>query len=147
MIVTADGELCSFLPILALGMLLTVYLMRFTDRIPGHPLINEISGDLRKMIGVYALACIFAPIVEETLFRGALFHHFRGRWPWWISAPIVAVIFAIIHPQGLLGLPVLILIALMLAALREWRGSLIASAVAHGLNNFIAATVALLLLG
>ncbi|MGA2499720.1 MAG: type II CAAX endopeptidase family protein [Tepidisphaeraceae bacterium] len=136
----------AFLPILVLGILLTSYLMQFSDRTPSHPLLNEITGDFRKMLGVYALACIFAPIIEETLFRGAFFHHLRRRWPWWVSAPIVAVIFAIIHPQGLLGLPVLILIALMLAALREWRGSLIAPATAHAINNFVATTVLFVLL-
>lgn len=137
----------AFLPIMALGVLLTSYLTQFSDQSPSHPLLNEITGDFRKMLGVYALACIFAPIVEETLFRGAFYHHLRGRWPWWISAPIVAVIFAIIHPQGLLGMPVLILIALMLATLREWRGSLIASATAHAINNFVATTLLFVLLG
>ena len=136
----------AFLPIMALGLLLTSYLAQFSDRVPGHPLLNEITGDPRKLLGVFALACIFAPIVEETLFRGAFFHHLRGRWPWWVSAPIVSVIFAIIHPQGLLGLPILILIALMLAALREWRGSLIASATAHAINNGVALTLVFALL-
>jgi len=75
-----------------------------------------------------------------------LFHHLRGRWAWAPSAAVVAVIFAAIHPQGWVAVPVLASIALALAALREWRGSIIASMTAHAFNNFMAITVALVLL-
>ena len=41
----------------------------------------------------------------------------------------------------------LMTIAFLLAALREWRGSLIAPIVGHALNNFVATTVLIFLLG
>ena len=39
----------------------------------------------------------------------------------------------------------LMTIAFILAALREWRGSIIASMVGHALNNFVAVTVLILM--
>jgi membrane protease YdiL (CAAX protease family) len=98
------------------------------------------------VFGLYLLVSVFAPVMEETMFRGALFHHLRRRWGWAVSAPIVAFIFAVIHPQGWVAVPVLGSIALVLAALREWRGSLIAPMVAHACNNFIVLTLALAVL-
>jgi membrane protease YdiL (CAAX protease family) len=43
-------------------------------------------------------------------------------------------------------MPVLGAIALVLATLREWRGSLIASMTAHALNNFLALTMVIMAL-
>jgi len=51
-----------------------------------------------------------------------------------------------VHPQGWIAVPALSAIAMVLAALREWRGSLIAPMAAHALSNFIVLTLALLLL-
>jgi len=68
---------------------------------------------------LYALACVIAPVLEETMFRGALFHHLRRRWGWLISAGVVAIIFASIHVQGWTVAPTLATIALVLAAIRD----------------------------
>jgi membrane protease YdiL (CAAX protease family) len=80
------------------------------------------------------------------MFRGALFGHLRRRWNWFISVGVVSLIFAALHPQGLAAIPALGAIAVVLAGIREWRDSLIASTAAHAFNNFIAITFALLLL-
>jgi membrane protease YdiL (CAAX protease family) len=80
------------------------------------------------------------------MFRGILFHHLRTRWSWPASAGLVALIFAAIHPQGWAAIPILGAIAIVLAALREWRGSIIAPVAAHAFNNFIVITIALLFL-
>ena len=132
--------------VMAVGIAITYLLVKQTGLSPEHPLINMLQGDRWHILGLYGLVAIFAPVMEETMFRGALFHHLRRRWGWAISAPIVAFIFAIIHPQGWVAVPALGSIALVLAALREWRGSLIAPMVAHACNNFIVLTIALALL-
>jgi hypothetical protein len=80
------------------------------------------------------------------MFRGALFSHLRARVGWWVSAPVVSLIFAAIHPQGWVAIPVLGAIAMVLAGLREWRGSAIAPMVAHGVNNAVAVSVMILML-
>lgn len=129
------------LPILGLGMLISVILMRRSGVEAMHPIINEANGTAASAIRIYLLAAVWAPLVEESLFRGLLFHHVRSRHRWWLSAAIVSVLFAAIHPQGWAGMPVLIAIALVLAGIREWRGSIFASAAAHALNNAAVTTM------
>jgi membrane protease YdiL (CAAX protease family) len=63
-----------------------------------NPVEELITGNAWKLVALYVLVCGFAPVMEETMFRGALFHHLRRRWGWLGSASVVAVIFAIIHP-------------------------------------------------
>jgi membrane protease YdiL (CAAX protease family) len=135
------------LPILALGMLATWYLMKVTGNRASHPITNEPVDHAGQVLQLVLLACVGAPIVEETMFRGALLGHLRARFGWWISAPVVSLIFAAIHPQGWVAIPVLGSIALVLAGLREWRGSLVASMTAHALNNALAVAIMVLLMG
>jgi len=141
------GGYLAGLVFVAIGGLATLILVRLTGARPASPVVEELQGGAWHLLGVFSAACIVAPVLEETMFRGVLFHHFRERWGWWISAPSVALIFAAIHPQGWVAIPVLSSIAIVLAAIREWRGSLIASIVAHACNNFLALAAALLLLG
>jgi membrane protease YdiL (CAAX protease family) len=132
--------------VIVVGSLVTYLLVRFSGARVSSPVVQELRGDALHILGIYAVACIFAPIMEETMFRGALFHHLRQRWGWAVSAPIVALVFAMLHPQGWVAVPALGSIALVLAALREWRGSLIAPVAAHACNNFIVLTVTLMVL-
>jgi membrane protease YdiL (CAAX protease family) len=133
-------------PVVATGLFITTRLIKYTHASPTHPIVHMLSGNGWHVLMLYAAACLIAPVLEETLFRGALFNHLRQRWGWLISACVVAFVFAIIHPQGWTFLPTLGAIAVVLAALREWRGSLIASITAHALNNFIVLTLAMLVL-
>lgn len=135
------------LPVLALGMLATWYLMKVTGNRATHPITNEPVDHAGQVLQLVLLACVGAPIVEETMFRGALLGHLRARFGWWISAPVVSLIFAAIHPQGWVAIPVLGAIALVLAGLREWRGSLVASMTAHAMNNGVAVALMVLLMG
>jgi len=132
--------------VMVVGFLVTYFLMKRTGISPQHPLVQMLQGSRWHVLGLYLLVSVFAPLMEETMFRGALFHHLRRRWGWAVSAPVVAIIFAAIHPQGWVAVPVLGSIALVLCALREWRGSLIAPMVAHACNNFIVLTLALAVL-
>ena len=132
--------------LMIVGLLLSYVLIVRSGISPEHPIVHILQGDRWHVLGLYALASVFAPVIEETMFRGVLFHHLRRRWTWGISAPLVSLLFAVVHPQGWVALPVLCSIAIVLAALREWRGSLIAPMVAHGLNNFVALTAALAVL-
>lgn len=133
------------LPLLILGFMIALFLMKMTGSKPSHPVTGMVSGTPWWML--YLLASVWAPIFEETMFRGALLHHLRRVMPWIGAAPIVSVIFAMIHPQGLAFIPALGAIAMMLAALREWRGSIIAPMVAHGLSNAATITLLLIMLG
>jgi len=111
---------------------ITLLLMRITGVVVTHPLTTSI-GD--HPYAILLLAAVFAPITEETLFRGGLLSHLRGRLGPFVSAAISGLVFAAIHPQGWAGIPVIGSIGFVLAMIRQWRGSLLASMTAHALNN------------
>lgn len=129
------------LPILGLGVLIKILLTRLAPAAPTHPVMEEIGRGWVGTLEIYLRACVWAPLSEETLFRGMLFSHLRRRHQFIFSAMTVALIFAAIHPQGWVAIPMLSLIALVLATIREWRGSILAPVAAHALNNFIAVTL------
>jgi len=113
---------------------------------PVQPLVSE--GDASVFLGVLFVACIAAPIVEEIMFRGVLYRHLRSYSQFWsrlssilFACLINSFIFAAIHPQGLLGIPLLMTLAIGFSLAREYQDSLFASIVMHGINNFMALTV------
>jgi membrane protease YdiL (CAAX protease family) len=73
-----------------------------------------------------------------------------GRWGALGSAAasmlVSSVIFAAIHPQGLVFIPVLAGLALAFCIMREWRGSINASIVAHAINNGVILTLNVLMM-
>ncbi len=111
-----------------------------------HPIVNYFSGGPFTILAVFFVACICAPLAEETAFRGAFYHHMRQRHGVLISALVVGLAFAAIHPQGWMAIPALCSMAVVFALIREWRGSIIASMTAHALNNFMAVMAMVLLL-
>ena len=103
---------------------------------PVHPVVYELSHVAPWQLMLLGLLLAgWAPIVEETLFRGALYHVMRRRWSIFLSATATGFMFAAIHPQGVLGIPPLMALGATFAFLREWRGSIIAPITAHALNN------------
>jgi membrane protease YdiL (CAAX protease family) len=130
----AAGYLAG-LPIMALGLVASALISKWTGADPTHPIAREINGDPWRIVLLLILASVWAPITEELMFRGSLFAHLRERWGWWPSALLVSLVFAIIHPQGLAALPALGSIAMVLAGIREWRGSILGCMTAHAINN------------
>ncbi len=125
------------LPILGIGMLISFFLISHFGQ-PGqggHPIQDMPIESARDVIQLLLLASVMAPVLEEMMFRGALFHHLRRKFGWLVSSLIVSLVFAAIHPQGWMAIPALGSVAIVLAGLREWRGSIIASMAAHALNN------------
>lgn len=101
-----------------------------------HPIVGWFYVDSFWLhLGTFALAAIYAPVVEELFFRGALLRFLRGRFRFLASALLASLIFAALHPQGVYGIPALTAIAIGFSMLREWRDSLIAPMVAHAINN------------
>jgi len=143
------------LPILAAGIgfvLLLSYLSQLLTagpaEPPSHPVVQEVGqGGVWGLVSIYVLAAIWAPVVEETMFRGVFYHHLRGRLGALASAVAVAFVFAIIHPQGLIAVPALMSLAIVFALLREWRGSIIGPAVAHAINNGVVVTMLFVAIG
>jgi membrane protease YdiL (CAAX protease family) len=103
---------------------------------------------------IFFLASVVAPLVEEIMFRGVLYRHLREASyklgfvvSFLVSAFVVSFIFAAIHPQGLLAIPVLMALAFGFTVAREWRGTLVPCMIAHGVNNGIALLLGIVILG
>jgi membrane protease YdiL (CAAX protease family) len=117
---------------------------------PAHPAIEWIAnGDWRTYWLLMAVASLAAPVMEEVMFRGCLYQYLRELTARKrlvvsiiVSAAVSSLIFAAVHPQGLLGIPPLMAIATSLCLLREWRGSLLAPITAHAINNGAVITLA-----
>ncbi len=135
------------LPLMAAAIGVTVLLSKFSGEKPIHPIVFGAGGaKAAAIVGLYLLASVWAPVVEETMFRGALFNYLRAWHRWLLSAVVSSLIFAALHPQGWTGIPVLATIGFNFAAIREWRGTVIASGTAHALNNAVATTMLVLVL-
>ncbi len=146
----------AMIPLVLLALLVSVVLMfiqsllmspgEFDAAGVGHPIANEaFSGDvLPVMIRLLLVASVLAPLTEEIMFRGVLYRHLRdssrhmARWGSVGFATITSsLLFAAIHPQGIVGIPVLTTLAIGFCLAREWRGSLIAPITMHALNNTV----------
>ncbi len=151
------GAVCyvSNIPLLMVGLLATFALMGLYSAIAGgpaglepmeaptHPVVQWVrdAGWIGR-VQIYVLACLVAPLVEETVFRGVLYRHLRESTCRWstgvsiaLSAGFTSLIFAMIHPQGLMAIPALMAVATGLSLAREWRGSLLAPMAMHSANN------------
>lgn len=102
-----------------------------------HPIVPILlsSDDPRIPILIAVLATFIAPLTEEIMFRGVLYGYMRSYLSPKAAVPLSALTFAIVHPQGPVGIVPLMTIGMMLALLREWRGTLLAPIIAHGCVN------------
>jgi membrane protease YdiL (CAAX protease family) len=102
-----------------------------------NPIFEVIASGNFITIGlIFLLVTTWAPIVEEAIFRGALYRHLRSSMHWVFAALLSATLFAFMHSYGPLMVTPIIALGFMFAFMREWRGSLIASMTAHFLHNF-----------
>jgi membrane protease YdiL (CAAX protease family) len=143
------GCYLAALPLVLAGLLITFGLMQGQRRFglkldPSHPIVGvALRADVWTWVQVAILAAVLAPLVEEIMFRGALYRHLReataSRFHPALSALLSALasslVFAAIHPQGVLGIPVLMALAVAFALAREWRDTLVPAMLAHAINN------------
>ena len=136
------------LPLVAIGAVVTLVVSQalgaeVTEGM--HPIVPLLAGRDSPWVAVLAvlLAVVMAPVIEEVMFRGFFHRALRARFSAPVSILISGALFAAIHPQGLIGFSLLLPIGLMLATLREWRGSLLAPLVAHACTNAVSMTILL----
>lgn len=102
----------------------------------GYPIFESPAGDTWLYVWIGAASTvIWAPVLEEIIFRGALYRHLRSRWRVPLAALACATIFGMVHPYTTAGMVQVAFSGAVFAALREWRGSLIAPMTAHALHN------------
>jgi membrane protease YdiL (CAAX protease family) len=143
------------LPLLGIGILLTLMLLLIQTELqgepspfapaggPAHPIVLEIAdGNVFMIIQVLLIGAVAAPIVEETMFRGVLYRHLRDgsrslgtALSILIGVTVNGLVFAVIHPQGFVAIPALFALSTAFTLAREWRGSLIPSILMHAINN------------
>jgi membrane protease YdiL (CAAX protease family) len=110
---------------------------------PAHPIVGAFKDAGWGEIAIlFIAASVAAPIVEETMFRGVLLRHLRestwrmGRFASFLaSALLSSFVFAVVHPQGIIGVPALMGLAIGFCMAREWRGSLLPAMIMHGVHN------------
>jgi membrane protease YdiL (CAAX protease family) len=160
------GNYALMIPLFILGLLIAWLLLTLNQsgpeidpadnfapqNLPSHPIVPYIAaGGWWSKLQVFLLACVFAPFVEEIMFRGVLYRQLREltcRLGFFLSVAVSTLVagfvFAAIHPQGLLLVPALMLIAVGLTLVREWRGTLVPGMVSHGIHNGIILLIATL---
>lgn len=148
--------LASFpLLLLALGFSIGVVKIRegiaraqgITPEPPKNHIMDFLTGGSTIQLALlFVLATLWAPIVEEAIFRGAFYRHLRSRMSIVAAAAISAVFFGILHPNDIFLLLPVITLGFTFALMREWRSSLIASMTAHCLNNAMVLTLLISLL-
>lgn len=151
--------LCTYLAALPVyfGMALVVVVLMFIVQavrsamgLPEQPAptnrITEIvsGGGPLVLATVFLLATVWAPIVEESIFRGALYRHLRGRYALLGAAFLSAAAFALMHGYVAVQLLMVFTLGFVFAVMREWRNSIVPSASAHCLHNGFALTVMLI---
>lgn len=71
--------------------------------------IVKVFTELNSPIWFFVVGAVFAPLVEETFFRGFLFQGFRARYGWQAGMVISSAIFAIAHLDLVALIPTFIL--------------------------------------
>ena len=156
---TAWGVLawCMAVPMVLVGIVLSLvlgWLLGGSLSEASHPLQEGLrSSSAGGIVIWYLVAAVVAPVLEEIIFRGGLYRGLRGGTSGMpilasmvVSALLSSLVFAAIHPQGVLFVPILGALAMSFCLVRELRGSLVAPMIGHALNNGLIVTLNLMLL-
>jgi membrane protease YdiL (CAAX protease family) len=145
-----SGIVCyvATLPLLIGGLVVVFVLMQLQRRLggggemPTPPLVGVDMGNWWSRLQIVFAVSVMAPLIEETMFRGILYRHLREATgglgfagSFLLSGLVNSFLFAAVHPQGLISVPVLMALALGFTLAREWRGTLVPGMVMHGIHN------------
>ncbi len=106
----------------------------------------DLQGNLPLLLTLLALSWTLAAVGEETAYRGYVYTRLTdlvGTGSAGIAVALLAssTLFALAHTeQGLVGMTLTFVDALLFTALRLWYGTLWAPILAHGLNNTLGLT-------
>lgn len=130
----------AFVGYLAVSASLTLLAQRL---IPGFDVeqVQDIGfSDTRttiELITAFVGLVVVTPVFEETIFRGMLFKGLRKQTPFWLSAGITSVLFAVAHGQLNVAVDTFAL-SLLLCFLVEKSGSIWPAILLHALKNGLA---------
>jgi membrane protease YdiL (CAAX protease family) len=107
----------------------------------------EVFGGVRAnwawAVVVFLIVVFVVPACEEIIYRGLLWGALDWRWGRWVALAITTVVFALAHLE-FTRTPLLLVVALPIALARLYSDSLLASIVAHQVNNLLPGVVVLL---
>lgn len=132
------GGYCAAIPLLIVSLIgaLALQNVLFNGQpIREHPIVPVLLSGGPALWLSLVLAVIVAPLVEEVIFRGALYTALRARLNVWGSALLSGAVFSAIHPTMPAGFLPILTLGFVLAILREKTGSLYPSMVCHAANN------------
>lgn len=102
----------------------------------GYPLFEPPATESPGLLVLMVLSTVvWAPFVEEMIFRGAIYRFVHAHLRWAAAVLITAALFGLVHPYSTQGLVQVGTAGIVLGLLRQWRGSLIAPMTAHALHN------------
>ncbi len=130
-----------YLPLMLLSLIVVIWLAPALPSEQINPLAERSLDEMGFGMAMWMvlLAVVFAPIVEEVLFRGVLFQVLwqrTGRV--WLSALVSGFLFAAIHPQFLGGILTVTLLGVILAMVYAHTRSLLPCILIHAFNNGMA---------
>jgi hypothetical protein len=134
------------IPLLLSGAVITLILMAIVEMVrtsmgmaptkgPVNPLLDYFTQGGAFVILLAGLAIIWAPVVEEVVFRGGMMRQLHSRMNIIIAAILTALFFAFMHGYPIFMMGPIIGLALGFAMMRWWRGSLISAITAHAIHN------------
>jgi membrane protease YdiL (CAAX protease family) len=107
-------------------------------QLPPQPIVALIEGTTSTwaLVLSFVAAAVFAPLVEEVLFRAVLYLPLRRALGATWAAVAVSAVFALAHNYGW-GAPQLFVLSLVFVTLFERTGTLLAPIAAHGAYNAV----------
>lgn len=95
------------------------------------------SAPTAELAAIFVGLVILTPIFEEIVFRGILFRGLRQRTPFWLSAVLTSLVFAVAHGQWNVAVDVFAL-SLTMCFLVERSKSIYPTMLLHALKNGLA---------
>ena len=127
----------TFLPFLVFLLLIMGVVAKMLPEEPGpQPIFTMYLTESRgPVVGwMLFLVMVVAPVAEELFFRGILYGWLRARMGVWKGLGLSALLFAVLHANFMVFLPILGL-GLLFGWVYEQTGSLAAPVVVHILHN------------
>lgn len=110
----------------------------FQELVPMEDFNSEVLGEMMASRWGYLAICIFAPLVEELVFRGAILRVLlEGLRSHWIAIVVSALLFALVHLNPA-QMPHAFCLGLLLGWMYYRTRSVIPGIIVHWVNNTVA---------
>ena len=115
--------------------------------VPSNVWNRAANADWRSTVILLISAMTVAPLTEELFFRGLVFNWLKRFLHPLAAMVLQATVFALLHPFDDFHLAVVFVFGLALAALYQWRKTLLAPILLHSMQNVVATVAVAVLAG